>query len=34
MSQWVWVWAGYGLAAGTWAGYVAWALLATRRTDR
>jgi hypothetical protein len=34
MSEWVWVWAGYGITAATWTGYVVWALLGSRSTDR
>jgi hypothetical protein len=39
VSEWLWVWAGYGIAAATWAGYVAWALHGpttggSRRTER
>lgn len=31
MSEWAWVWAGYAIAAATWAGYVLWALRGSRK---
>jgi hypothetical protein len=31
MSEWVWVWAGYAIAAATWAAYAAWGLLGSRK---
>jgi hypothetical protein len=34
MTEWVWVWAGYGLVAVTWACYVTWALRGARRAWR